>query len=92
MNVTVFTMDECAPSKATKIYLLKHGISFVEINVSTNSTAREMLRSEGVEKIPYVEFAIDDEDVGTWCGFEPELIEDLAERIKASKTLQAPQK
>lgn len=77
-SVTLYTCDDCQPSKATRIYLLKYGVSFVEVNVGKNRQAIRLLVEHGHEFLPVVEYDVAGTK-GSWCGFEPEKIEELAE-------------
>lgn len=83
-EIRVFTRDNCEASDATKIYLLKHGMSFAEFNTSVaDRLITEMLIDAGYDALPIVEWDFGEES-GSWVGFEPEKIQELAFLIAAN--------
>ncbi|ATL70749.1 glutaredoxin family protein [Nocardia terpenica] len=76
-DITVYVKDDCQPCKATKIYLLKHSVPFTEVNISQSPLVREALIEQGYSSVPIVEWNVDG-NTGSWTGFRPENIEELA--------------
>ncbi|GAA2230428.1 NrdH-redoxin [Herbiconiux moechotypicola] len=70
---TVYTKNNCRPCEATKRWLTKHGLTFVEINLDEHPEARDQLVARGFMESPVV-----DSPIGTWSGFRPDLIDLLA--------------
>ena len=80
--VTVYTKPDCVQCDATKRTLNKHGIPFIEINLSDNMEVLDRLKAAGWMRAPIVETA----DGEMWSGFRPDRIRDLA----SPKALWAP--
>ncbi|QIS16465.1 glutaredoxin domain-containing protein [Nocardia arthritidis] len=80
-DITVYTKDNCQPCKATKIYLMKHGIPFAEINTSRNPQVQEALTAQGYKELPVVEWNVNGKQ-GAWSGFRPDDIEALRYLVK----------
>ncbi|MFF0636673.1 glutaredoxin domain-containing protein [Nocardia sp. NPDC004151] len=81
-DVTVYTKEGCQPSKATKIFLMKHGVSYTEINISKNELMRDRLIELGYTAVPVVEWRVNGQQ-GSWSAFQPDEIELLAKRFRA---------
>ena len=72
--VTVYTKPDCVQCDATKRTLNKHGIPFIEINLSDNMEVLDRLKAAGWMRAPIVETANGE----MWSGFRPDKIRDLA--------------
>ncbi|MFE2997966.1 glutaredoxin domain-containing protein [Nocardia sp. NPDC059246] len=83
-EIVVYTKDNCQPCKATKIYLMKHGIPYTEINLSKNHLMIETLVEQGHTGVPVVEWNVNGEQ-GSWSGFRPDDIEALAYLVKGEE-------
>ncbi|MEU4709474.1 glutaredoxin domain-containing protein [Nocardia salmonicida] len=77
----MYSKDNCGQCRATKAYLLKHEISFAEINISENLPMVEALIEQGYREVPVIEWTVG-EASGSWTGFESENIEALVYLIK----------
>jgi glutaredoxin-like protein NrdH len=71
--VTVYTLPSCVQCDSTKRVLTKNGVSFETVDLSTNETAMEMIKTLGYQAAPVV---ISGED--HWSGFRPDLLAALS--------------
>jgi glutaredoxin-like protein NrdH len=71
--VTVYTLPSCVQCDNTKRVLTKNGISFETVDLSTDETAMEMVKTLGYQAAPVV-IAGDDH----WSGFRPDRIAALS--------------
>ncbi|MBE7701226.1 glutaredoxin family protein [Oerskovia sp. Sa1BUA8] len=72
MTVTVYTQPACMPCLATKRLLNRQGIPFTEIDLTTDPTALELVRSLNHQSAPVV-IAGDTH----WSGYRPDQIHAL---------------
>jgi glutaredoxin 3 len=54
MDVEVFTKDGCKSSRRVKEFLARHGIGFVERNLSTDAAARAVHAQLGYRGVPVI--------------------------------------
>lgn len=76
--VTVYTKPACTQCNATYRTLDKKGIEYQSVDITEDADALERLKALGFGSAPVVESAF-----GTWAGFKPDKIEELAEFLKA---------
>lgn len=72
MTVIVYSLPGCLQCHYTKEYLESKGVSFQEIDVSQDASAREALACNGISQMPYV--VVDDE---TWTGYRRDRMREL---------------
>ena len=72
--VTVYTLPSCVQCDSTKRLMTKNNIDFVSVDLSTDITALEYVRSLGYQAAPVIVAG----DVH-WSGFRPDMISSLAE-------------
>lgn len=72
MSITVYTLPSCVQCDSTKRVLTKNGIEFNTVDLSTNETAMEMIKTLGYQAAPVV-IAGDDH----WSGFRPDKLSAL---------------
>ena len=70
MSVTVYTKPACVQCRATERALTKAGITFAEVDITTDEEAREYVLSLGYLQAPVV---VIDENTH-WSGFRPDRI------------------
>ncbi|SDU78138.1 glutaredoxin-like protein NrdH [Arcanobacterium phocae] len=73
MAIVLYSKPACVQCTATKRALLKHGLSFSEIDLTQDSDALETVKALGYQQAPVV-FA----DGDHWSGYRPDLIKRLA--------------
>jgi glutaredoxin 3 len=54
MDVEVFTKDGCKSSRRVKEFLARHGIGFVERNLSSDAAARDAHARLGYRGVPVI--------------------------------------
>lgn len=72
--ITVYTSPACIQCTMTKKALDRAGIAYREIDVQADTTAADQLRAAGHQALP----VIDAGNAGTWTGFQPDKIQQLA--------------
>jgi glutaredoxin-like protein NrdH len=72
MPITVYTLPSCVQCDSTKRVLTKNGIEFNTVDLSTDETAMEMIKTLGYQAAPVV-IAGDDH----WSGFRPDKLSAL---------------
>lgn len=72
MRITVYTLPSCVQCDSTKRVLTKNGIEFNTVDLSTDETAMEMIKTLGYQAAPVV---IAGED--HWSGFRPDKLSAL---------------
>ncbi|USR79495.1 glutaredoxin-like protein NrdH [Arcanobacterium pinnipediorum] len=73
MSIILYTKPACVQCTATKRALLKHGLSFSEVDLTQDPQALETVKALGYQQAPVV-FA----DGDHWSGYRPDLIKRLA--------------
>ena len=73
MAVTVYTLPACVQCDTTKRYLTNNGIDFTAIDMSSDDSALDYVKSLGYQAAPVV-VAGDDH----WSGFRPDQLALLA--------------
>lgn len=75
--ITLYSKDNCQQCMATKRSFDRLGITYIEINVDHDQSARERLIAWGIRQAPVV-----DVDTPThkqrWSGYKPDTIKALA--------------
>ncbi|WP_317698540.1 glutaredoxin-like protein NrdH [Xylocopilactobacillus apis] len=66
-QITVFSRNNCMQCKMVKRFLIDHGVSFNEINIDEEPSAREALINEGYMSLPVVK-----SNEVTFTGFRPD--------------------
>lgn len=72
--VTVYTKPACVQCNATYRALDKKGIAYNSVDITEDADALERLKALGYQQAPVV-----DSPTGSWSGFNPGKIEELAE-------------
>lgn len=75
--ITVYTTPGCIQCTLTKKALDKAGHTYTEINIGQDATAADLLRAAGHQALPVVDAGT----AGTWTGFQPDKLRDLAGHI-----------
>lgn len=75
--VTVYTKPACVQCNATYRALDKKGIAYSSVDITEDADALERLKALGYQQAPVV-----DSPTGSWSGFNPGKIEELAEFFK----------
>lgn len=71
--VLVWSLPSCVQCLSTKRQLEKHGIAFIERDLTEHPDQADAFRAEGLTTAPIVQTSI-----GIWQGFRPDLIKQLA--------------
>lgn len=79
MSVTVYSKPMCVQCDATYRALDKQGIAYAVVDMSTDMTALEFVKSLGYQQAPVV-FAGEDH----WAGFRPDKIRSVAAAAAAA--------
>jgi glutaredoxin-like protein NrdH len=72
--ITVYTKPSCVQCDATKRMMDKLKISYLTVDITTDTEAFEMLMSKGFKSAPVVIT-----DTEAWSGFNPDKISELAD-------------
>lgn len=72
--VVVWSKPDCRQCTATKRALHKHGISFIERDLTEHTEQATRFRDAGYATAPIVVTSR-----GTWAGYQPDLIKKLKE-------------
>lgn len=70
---TVYTKPACVQCDMTKRYMDKNGIKYDTVDITENPEALQMILDLGFKSAPVVI-----SDKGSWAGFQPEKIDQLA--------------
>jgi len=73
MSITVYTLPSCVQCESTKKVLDKNNLEYSVVDLSTDATAYEMVKTLGYQAAPIV-IAGDDH----WSGFRPDKLGALA--------------
>lgn len=79
-TITVYTAPGCTQCKFTKKYLNQKGLSYNEVDLSTNDDARDSLISQGFSSVPVVDLG----DGEKFFGFRPERIDNFITKHAAA--------
>ena len=78
MIIVYTTGSECMRCTMTKRLLSQRGVRFIEVDIRTNSAAREYVVDDlGYTQAPVI--VVSDED--HWSGFRPDKVDALASRL-----------
>lgn len=72
MSVTVYTLPSCVQCDSTKKFMKRNDIEFVEVDLTQDSEAYELVKSLGYAAAPVVIAG----DVH-WSGFRPDKIQSI---------------
>ena len=72
MSVTVYTLPSCVQCDSTKKFMSKNDIEFVEVDLTQDSEAYELVKSLGYAAAPVVVAGEDH-----WSGFRPDKIQSI---------------
>jgi glutaredoxin-like protein NrdH len=72
MSVTVYTLPSCVQCDSTKKFMKRNDIEFVEVDLTQDSEAYELVKSLGYAAAPVV-IAGD----AHWSGFRPDKIQSI---------------
>lgn len=75
-DIVVYTGPDCADCMRTKNYLTSKGIGFLEVDITTDTTAAERLRAAGHARLPVVETPH-----ATWAGIRPDKLIELTSQV-----------
>lgn len=81
MRIEIFTRPNCGQCTATKKWLTRDGVPFVEAALDDEHLA--YARSNGITSAPLVIVWDDDTIVSSWGGFRPGNIKAAAEKYRA---------
>lgn len=70
--MVVYTKNNCMACRATKKLLKTQNIQYVEINIDTDSIARQELVNDGWKTMPVIKTK-----ETSWSGFQPDRIRNL---------------
>lgn len=70
---TVYVKPSCVQCDMTKRYLDKNGVEYNTVDITQDSSALEYVLGMGFSSAPVVI-----SPVGSWAGFQPEKLEQLA--------------
>lgn len=70
---TVYTKPSCVQCDMTKRYLDKSGVQYETVDITQNPEALDMILGMGFSSAPVVV-----SDQGSWAGFQPEKLSQLA--------------
>lgn len=71
--VTIYSKPGCQPCRMTKMQFEKSGISYQEVDISSDEGALERIQSLGFQQAPVVTVGDD-----SWSGFRMDKIKELA--------------
>jgi glutaredoxin len=75
--VLVWTLPSCVQCLSTKRQLEKHGIPYIERDLTMHPDKVEEFKKQGLVQAPIVEAAIGAQRI-TFSGFRPDLIKQIA--------------
>lgn len=81
MQIEIFTRPNCGQCTATKKWLNRDGIPFIESELDEEHLA--YARDSGITSAPLVIVWEEDRIVSSWGGFRPSNIKDAVERYRA---------
>ncbi|AJT50551.1 hypothetical protein LBLM1_05550 [Limosilactobacillus mucosae LM1] len=73
--IKVFTKDGCPQCKMTTMFLIRHHVKFLNINVSENPQYAQSLRDKGYQSVPIVVTEFEE-----WSGFRPDRLKAVVSR------------
>ena len=87
MMLTIYSKTVCPYCVQAKNYLKQKNINFREINIETDSEAREFLQSEGHRSVPQIYFNGKIFVKGGWEGLSKMNAEDILNEIELRAAL-----
>ena len=73
--IKVYTKPDCPQCKMTTMFLIRHHVKFLNINVSENPQYAQSLRDKGYRSVPSVVTECEE-----WSGFRPERLKAVVSR------------
>ncbi|WP_270361355.1 glutaredoxin domain-containing protein [Limosilactobacillus mucosae] len=73
--IKVYTKPDCPQCKMTIMFLIRHHVRFLNINVSENPQYAQSLRDKGYRSVPIVVTECEE-----WSGFCPERLKAVVSR------------
>lgn len=73
-TITVYSAPGCKQCRATKKHIERRGMTYNEIDISTNEEAREFILEQGFQQVPVVDLGNGD----MFYGFRPDRIDAVA--------------